>query len=253
MFDFRKLFAPIAVLAIGAGAAQAGSLTLTGTIRDFNDTHPNFEGVIDGLRTGAVESTLTGGKPVLNGAPGGSFTTAADFDQWYRDVPGVNLSKSFDIQLHETAPGSGIFEYHNSAFFPIDGELLGNQGRTHNYHFTYELPFSLAFDSPGQSFTFTGDDDVWVFVDGKLVLDLGGVHTALSASFDGQDLLDLGLSANTNYNAKLFFAERHTTQSNFKIQTSFAATPQVPVPAALPLLGGALAALGAVRARRRRG
>lgn len=96
-----------------------------------------------------------------------------------------------------------------------------------------------------------------MFVDGKLALDLGGVHPAVSGSFTGQNLIDnLGLVANTNYSFNIFFAERHTTQSNFTITTSLPLeTPgpsPVPLPASLPLLLAGMGGLGLIVRRRGR-
>ena len=206
-------------------STQAATISLTGTVRDFLVSHPDFEDY-SGSDPGIVSPTLgLDGKPVYAGLAGNPTTTgAAYFDQWYRDVAGVNLATSHSITLTETAPGSGVYAYDDSAFFPIDGALWGNEGNAHNYHFTFELHTSFTY-ALGQTFSFRGDDDVWVFINKSLVVDLGGVHGPLSSSV----LLDtLGLTAGNTYDLDFFFAERHTVGSNFKMETSIPLVSVVP-------------------------
>ena len=70
-----------------------------------------------------------------------------------------------------------------------------------------------------ETFTFVGDDDVWVFINNQLVIDLGGRHSQLTGSVS---LDSLGLTVGSSYPLDVFNAERHTTQSNFRIDTTLA-------------------------------
>jgi fibro-slime domain-containing protein/MYXO-CTERM domain-containing protein len=248
---FRSIIGSLGVL--GASSAFAADITIPTTIRDFSASHPDFEGHIGGLRTGMVSSTLgVDGNPVPifaddpDGVPTG-FTTQANFNEWYNDVPGVNVSTSYDLVLTET--GSGEYEFQSSSFFPIDGALLGNEGNSHNFHFTLELHSVFTYQ-PGQDFSFSGDDDLWLFINNQLVVDLGGVHGEVSGDID---LDTLGLTAGEDYPFDLFFAERHTSASNFKVQTAIQLRPEpTPTPdtgSTLLLAGLGLGLLGLARRR----
>lgn len=163
--------------------------------------------------------------------PGG-IQSAESFAQWFEDVPGVNVSQPLPLTLHLQDDGSYVFDdreddaYKNlGGFFPLEAQGFGNPGGSpdRNFHFTFELHTSFIYNADGnQVFTFRGDDDVWVFIDDRLVIDVGGVHGAITQSV----LLDrLGLEHGESYKLSFFFAERHRTQSNFRIQTNLNLRP----------------------------
>lgn len=192
---------------------------LQATVRDFKVEHPDFE-YMNGEDPGIVLYDLgPDDKPVYAGQDGNWTTNGqVNFDQWYRDVPGINLTSSLDIPL--VAVGNGQHTYDNAAFFPIDGQGWGNEGNPHNYHFTVEIHTTFDYKG-GEVFTFRGDDDVFVFINRKLAIDLGGVHNPAQMSVDlDQTAGQLGITPGNSYPIDFFFAERHTTASNFRIETT---------------------------------
>lgn len=164
---------------------------------------------------------------VATGA-GGQVENAASVAKWFRDTPGTNTSRALELTLKRVGT-SNIYSFddrtdplfsNRGGFFPINGELFGNSaGDSKNFHFTFELNTEFTYKrNSGQVFTFTGDDDVWVYVDGKLVIDIGGIHSAVSQTIDMDRLT--WLEDNKKYRLDFFFAERHRTQSNFRIDTT---------------------------------
>ena len=226
----------------GVTGVQAGGCgsNLTGVVRDFHVNYPDMEVVLNNPNQGKIyrselglvtEQLGTDGKPVYNpeyAATGtGTTTGAANFYNWFNTDPNkaINLASPYTLEFVESPTQPGLYIFDQS-FFPIDGQSFGNEpvpGATHpdhNYHFTFELATEFVYNG-GETFTFAGDDDVWVYINGKRVIDLGGVHSKLTATVE---LDTLGLEKGKVYPLNFFFAERHIVDSNFRIDTTLVFT-----------------------------
>lgn len=184
----------------------------------------------------------------VSGSNEGPPHTAASFAQWYRTSstldPVGNLEVVGEIVLDSI--GANVYrspDATSTSFFPLDDPLLSpfawpnemTYGEDllsggHNFGFTSEVHYFFLYQGD-EVLSFSGDDDLWVFVDGFLCLDVGGLHPSQTDVMSFDDPTAAGsakqdgivaackarLTAGNVYEVAIFHAERHTGASNFSL------------------------------------
>ena len=166
-----------------ANCYTGGSSTIPGLLREIDDK----------------------GNVIFNYAEPGFFVDSKDYIEYRTSWNSTekrylrNVYKDYTLEFHrkgDTYTLNGVRNKDNgwvtgagNNFYPLDSELPSYEEseRSHNYYFgmRYDVTFKIGDYVGPLNYKFTGDDDLWVVLDGKkIVIDLGGIHSAATGNVD---------------------------------------------------------------------
>ncbi|MHC5007915.1 MAG: fibro-slime domain-containing protein [Planctomycetota bacterium] len=258
----------------GHGNNPDDTITLIGVARDFEPDHPDFDvvppegyghymwNVATAMNAEGRPAYVGGGYKVFSQAHDaqgrpicwtlydadagdtpaeqddpdtGSITSAETFDEWFRDIPGINMSTLVTLTgvMQEDGEYEGLYEVNIPQFYPIDDMLFGNGPDEHNNFFTFTIAAEFTHDaSAGYVLMFKSDDDAYIFLEGpglpgggRMIGDLGGIN---GSPEQWVDLNRLGLADGTTYRIHFFKADRHNASSRLHLITNVPFTSQLP-------------------------
>ncbi|MEM9065987.1 MAG: fibro-slime domain-containing protein [Planctomycetota bacterium] len=168
-------------------------------------------------------SSMTYTPPTFGSADTQGMTSASNAASWFADAPGMNASANRSIRFNDD-DGDSVYEFNAPDFTPIDSQLYGNDDGNHNRSFTMSTEFTATYTAcAGNFLELASDAGAWVYINGQLVIDLGGEASGKTQRID---LDRLSLTDGDSYSVQMFYAQRGTGSSGLTIRTNISPDPQ---------------------------
>lgn len=188
------------------------------------------------IETGLVRYELSNNYyPIAEGGTLMPNRGITDFKRWHDEVDGKSASFTGNLRLEYKSEGVE-FAFRKTEFYPLDevdfsdGDFVNKDGHNHLFTMNLAAPFT-ALLSGDEEFEITADDDTFVFVGKKLVIDMGGIHDATTgkftinkegeiyASVDGKDMAYTGVTVENKETSiiRIYHADRDSSSSTFNL------------------------------------
>ena len=186
-------------------------------------------GIIDSLLDSEFLPIAIGGEKIANRG-----INSTSFKRWFSNVDGKSQSYASNLNLTYDAT-STAFKYESDEYYPLTkigntNEIVNRDGENHLFTLNLGVPFQVLADG-NEEFSIYADDDTWVFLDDQMVIDMGGIHDAMTGRFEimnngevysaveNEEFAYTGvkLSANTGTIVRVFHADRNSNSSVFHI------------------------------------
>lgn len=140
------------------------------------------------------------------------------------DGSGTNVTTQYKLNKKENSgedffPLDTVASKYEKGYTRKTQSALGNDGKEHNYYFgmRYDMEFNIGDYVGPLNYSFTGDDDMWVVMDGgkenqQIIIDLGGIHNAATKTVNLRDYLDKG--DKSTHTLTVLYMERGAGASN---------------------------------------